>query len=232
VYTSSPSVIFDGRDQQGLDESTPYARRWLCGYPRSKALAEQVVLSAHRDAGMRTCALRPHLIWGPGDRHLVPRLLQRAAARRLVQVGRGANLIDMVYIDNVVDAHMLAAEALEGRAAGGQAYFITQGEPVGCWQWINDLLALAGLPAVSRRIPFRVAWYAGRCLESTYRRFHIGADPPMTRFLAAQLARSHYYTIERARRDLGYEPRVSTREGMSRLAGDLASMACATTGTH
>ena len=158
VYTSSPSVTFDGTDQHGIDESAPYASRWLCHYPHSKALAEAAVL-AEDQSRMQTCALRPHLIWGPGDRHLVGRLIQRSRQGRLRRVGDGTNRIDMIYIDNAAAAHLQAAAALRpGGAICGRAYFISQGEPVNCWEWIDQLLALAGRPPVTRSISCRRAW--------------------------------------------------------------------------
>lgn len=218
VFTSSPSVTFDGRDQQGVDESAPYPSRWLAHYPHSKALAEQQVLQANGRGELLTCALRPHLIWGPGDRQLIPRLLKQATTGRLRQVGDGTNRIDTIYIDNAVDAHLLAAEALRpGSPAAGQAYFISQGEPVNCWQWINQLLAVAQLPPVRRRISLPAAWWLGWLLERLYHLWPTQNEPPMTRFLAAQMARHHYFDIRRARRDLGYQPRISLPEGMQRL---------------
>lgn len=222
VYTSSPSVTFDGADQCGVDESAPYARRWLAHYPHSKALAEQEALSANGRGELLTCALRPHLIWGPRDRHLIPRLLARARGGRLRRVGDGTNLIDVVYVENAADAHLQAADALApGSPVAGRAYFITQGEPVNCWQWIDEILALAGLAPVSKSVSLRAAWRVGAVFEAVYGLLRLRGDPPMTRFLAAQLATSHYFDISRAKADFGYEPRVSTAEGMRRLAGDM-----------
>lgn len=221
VYTSSPSVTFAGGDQRGVDERAPYPGRWLCHYPHTKALAEQAVLAANW-SGLATCALRPHLIWGPRDRQLVPRLLDRARRGRLVRVGSGQNLIDMVYIDNAARAHLLAAEALSANSpVAGKAYFITQGEPMNCWQWIDELLALVGLEPVHRSISYRAAWLAGAAMEAAFGLFRFPGEPPMTRFLAAQLGRDHYFDISRARADFGYEPRVSTADGMQRLAAAL-----------
>ncbi len=222
VYTSSPSVTFDGSDQRGVDESAPYPTRWLAHYPHSKALAEQEVLAANGRDGLVTCALRPHLIWGPRDRHLIPRLLARARSGRLRRVGDGTNLIDTVYAENAADAHLQAADALApGSPVAGRAYFITQGEPVNCWGWINELLDMAGLGPVQRSISLRAAWRLGAVFENVYRLLRLRGEPPMTRFLAAQLARSHYFDITRARNDFGYEPRISTAEGIKRLAADL-----------
>ena len=224
VYTSSPSVTFDGSDQAGVDEAVPYPQRWLCHYPHTKALAEQRVLYANGQDGLLTCALRPHLIWGPRDRHLIPRLLQRAAAGQLRRVGDGTNLIDMVYVENAAQAHLEAADALEqGSPVGGCAYFISQGEPVNCWQWINQILALAGLPPVTKSISFAAAWRIGAILEAAYRVGRVAREPRMTRFLAAQLARHHYFDIRRARTYLGYSPQIATTEGMRQLADELSS---------
>jgi 2-alkyl-3-oxoalkanoate reductase len=219
VYTSSPSVTFDGRAQEGVDESVPYPRRWLCHYPHSKALAEERVLAANGSGGLLTCALRPHLIWGPGDRHLIPRLLARAEQGRLRRVGAGDNLIDMVYVDNAAVAHLQAADALApGSAVAGRAYFISQGEPVNCWQWIDRILGLAGLAPLRRSISLAAAWRLGALLETGYRLARVQSEPPMTRFLAAQLGLSHYFDIRRARADFSYNPQIDTEEGMRRLA--------------
>jgi len=221
VFTSSPSVVFDGADQCGIDESAPYPKRWLCHYQHSKALAERHALEASGRGGLLTCALRPHLVWGPGDRHLVPGLIQRRRANRLWQVGDGSNRIDTIYIDNAAEAHLLAAQSLvPGAAAAGRAYFISQGEPIHCWQWINQILALVGLAPTPRRISLRAATWLGAAMEGLFRIVPGAGEPPLTRFIAAQLGRSHFYDISRAKRDLGYEPRVSTAEGMRRLAAD------------
>jgi nucleoside-diphosphate-sugar epimerase len=222
VYTSSPSVTFDGGDQCGVDESVPYASRWLCHYPHSKALAERHVLEANGRDGLLTCALRPHLIWGPGDHHLIPRLVDRARRGRLRRVGDGTNLIDMVHVENAALAHVQAAAALvPGGPACGRAYFISQGEPVNCWEWIDQVLALAGVSPVTQSLSFGAAWRVGATLEAAWRVLRLRGEPPMTRFLAAQLAKSHYFNIDRARADFGYQPRVSTDEGMRRLGESL-----------
>lgn len=223
VYTSSPSVTFDGGDQSGVDESVPYPTSWLCHYPHTKALAEQEVLDANGRDGLFTCSLRPHLIWGPRDQHLVPRLLARARSGKLRIVGDGSNVVDMVYADNAAAAHLQAADHLErGSPVCGSVYFISQGEPVNCWQWINEILELARLPPIGKAISFRAAWRLGAAMEVVYRCLRIRSEPRMTRFLAAQLAKDHYFDISRARSDFGYSPQVSTAEGMARLAGELA----------
>lgn len=230
VYTSSPSVAFAGEDQRGVDESAPYDFGWMeehsAFYSSTKAAAEQTVLAANCDT-FRTCALRPHLIWGPRDTHLIPRLLARARAGRLRRVGDNANLVDITYVENAAAAHVRAADALakdanEGTAAeaaspGGRAYFVSQGEPVNCWQWIDEILALANLPPVAKSISATAAGHIGSVCESVYRLLQLRGEPPMTRFLASQLSTSHWFDISAAKRDFGYEPRVSTAEGMQRL---------------
>ena len=220
VYSSSPSVTFDGSEQCHIDESVPYASRWLCHYPHSKALAEQEVLAANGNGGLATCALRPHLIWGPRDQHLIPRLLRRAASGQLRRVGDGSNLIDMVYVENAAEAHVQAAQALDSPRAvvAGRAYFISQGEPVNCWDWINEILGLAQLPPVEKSISFRAAWAIGAGLEGLHLLRGSSVEPRMTRFLAAQLAKSHYFNIQRARDDFGFAPRIPTDDAMRRLA--------------
>jgi len=222
VYTSSPSVIYDGQDHRGANETLAYPTRYLCHYPHSKALAERAVLAANATHGLATTALRPHLIWGPRDNHLVPRLLARAKAGKLRRVGPGDNLISMSYVENAAHAHILAAERLAPESpVAGQAYFINEPEPVNLWQWIDELLALAGLPPVQKSISRRLAYAAGAVLEAAYRVLPLAGEPPMTRFLAQQLGGSHYYDVCRAARDFGYQAIVSVEEGMQRLKRDL-----------
>ena len=217
VYTSTPSVVFGVEDLCGVDESCPYPSHYLAEYPKTKAIAERAVLAAN-GATLATVALRPHLIWGPGDPHLIPRVIRRARAGRLTQIGDGTNLVDITYIDNAASAHLLAATALHpGAACAGRAYFISQGEPVALWPWLGGILAAVGAPAVTRSMSYRGGRIVGSLFETLYRLAWISREPPMTRFLATQLAKSHYFCIDAARRDLGYEPLVTTAEGLERL---------------
>ena len=223
VYTSSPSVVFAGKDEAGIDESTPYPSKYLTHYPRTKAMAEQLVMRAN-SAELATVSLRPHLIWGPGDNHLVPRLIQRAQAGQLRQVGAGKNLVDATYIDNAADAHLLAADRLEaGSAASGRAYVISNNEPLPLWELINRLLACAGLPPVQRQISAQTAYLAGGFLERIWSLIGRQDEPRMTRFVALQLSTSHWFRLDAARRDLGYFPQVSVAEGLRRLAESMAT---------
>jgi nucleoside-diphosphate-sugar epimerase len=221
IFTSSPSVTFAGHDEAGIDESAPYPARYLCAYPETKARAEQAVLAAN-DASLQTVALRPHLIWGPGDTQLVPRIVARARAGRLRIVGSGQNRVDSVYIDNAADAHLLAADELAGEGkCAGKPYFITNGEPLPMAVLLNRILEAAGDPPVTRQISARAAYALGAALEVLYGLLGREAEPPMTRFVARQLAAAHWYDIGAAQRDFGYLPTVSIDEGMERLARDL-----------
>ena len=226
VYTSSPSVTFDGGHQINTNETAPYPRKWLCHYPHTKALAERHVLESNDPkSGLMACALRPHLIWGPGDRHLIPRLLDRARSGKLRRVGDGTNQIDTIYVENAALAHVLAAEAMDPDSpVCGSAYFLSQGEPVNCWSWINEILELAGIPRIKRSISYYWAYRIGLGFETYYEMFDIKTEPRMTRFLAAQLAKSHYFDISRAQRDFGYYPKVSTIEGMQKLGESIVGM--------
>ncbi len=222
VYTSTPSVVFRGGDLAGVDEGAPYADRFLCHYAATKVLAEKMVLGAN-GRKLLTTALRPHLVWGPGDTNLIPRLLARGRSRQLKIVGAGENLVDISYIDNVATAHLLAAENLENSAsAAGQAYFISQGEPVNLWRWINELFTRLGIPRVTSQVSFGKAYAAGFVFEKLYSLLGRSEEPPMTRFLAEQLAKSHWFSLEKARRDFGYRPEVSTAEGVDRLVAWLS----------
>ena len=215
VYTSSPSVIFNGTDMEGADESLPYPDSFHAHYPKTKALAEEYVANAAKD-GLMTIILRPHLIWGPGDNHLVPRIIERA--KRLVRIGNGKNLVDTIYIDNAAYAHILAADRLEeNHKLSGNIYFISQGEPIPLWDMIDNILKAAGLSRVKYSMPRRAAWLIGAAAEFLYKIFNITGEPPMTRFVADELATAHWFDISAARRDLGYIPAVSIEEGLRRL---------------
>ena len=221
VYTSSPSVVFSGRDLENADESLPYPTHFLAPYPQTKARAEQLVRAAN-NATLATVALRPHLIWGPGDNHLVPRILARGRAGQLRRIGNRPNRVDSIYIDNAADAHLLAAEKLSPNSAvAGRAYFLSNGEPLPLWTLVNRILAAGNLPPVTRTIPAPIAHAAVAVLETLHRVFRLRSEPRMTRFLAHELSTAHWFNLAAARRDLGYEPRVSIDEGMRRLAASL-----------
>lgn len=215
VHTSSPSVVFDGRDMEGVDETVPYPERYHAAYPRTKAMAEREVLHAVQK-GLSAVILRPHLIWGPEDNHLVPRILERA--EKLAVIGSGRNRVDVLYIDNAVQAHVLAAEKLkEHPFLSGRIYFISQGEPINLWEMINRILEAGGKQPLKRSIPTSAAYAVAACMEAGYRLFGVEREPRLTRFVVRELATSHWFDISAARRDLGYVPEVSIDEGLIRL---------------
>jgi nucleoside-diphosphate-sugar epimerase len=215
VFTSSPSVVFDGRDTEGVNEAAPYPDRFHAAYPRSKALAEQLVLAAN-GKDLATVSLRPHLIWGPRDPHLVPRILLRA--KKLRRIGGINKRVDSVYIDNAADAHVRAVQRLRpGSAVSGRTYFITNGEPRPLWDLVSAILATADLPPVSRNTSRAVARWTARLLEGVYGLFGFDSEPPLTRFVVKELTTAHWFDIRAARRDLGYQPCVSIDQGLSKL---------------
>ncbi len=218
VYTSTPSVAFAGVDQEGSDETAPYPQKFLAAYPKTKAAAEQALLRVNGPA-LSTVALRPHLIWGPGDTQLTPRLIERARAGRLRIVGSGQQKVDATYVDNAAHAHVLALDRLAGGAAcAGKAYYITNAEPWPIGAIMNGILEAAGAPIVTKRISAGAAYAAGVACEAIYMALRKSEEPPMTRFVARQLGTAHWYDISAAQRDLGYAPLVTMREGLDRLA--------------
>jgi 2-alkyl-3-oxoalkanoate reductase len=219
VFTSSPSVAQTDSGCAGGDESQPIPATHRTHYQASKALSEARVLAANAPE-LGTVALRPRLVWGPGDRHLVPRLVARAEQGRLRLVDGGGAAVDSTVIDNAVDAHVLAADALDGEssACAGKAYFISNGEPRPMGTLINQLLEASGAPTVDKGISGRFAFVLGAGLEAIWTVFRLGGEPPMTRFLARQLSTPNWYDLSAAARDLGYRPAVSLDEGLERLA--------------
>lgn len=221
VYTSTPSVVFNGRSIAGQDETLPYGTNIPCPYPTTKVIAEKAVLSAHDQppGHLKTVALRPHLIWGNDDPNLVPRVLERARVGKLRIVGNGDNRVDLTHVDNVVDAHLLAEAALDRSESnpGGKAYFISNGEPVKLWDWINELLEKHDIPQIHRKISLVNARRIGAIMEFAWKLLRLKGEPPMTRFVASELAKDHWFDISAAKRDLGYQPRIDMAEGMTRL---------------
>ena len=217
VYTSSPSVVFSGGDMEGVNESAPYPKRYLTAYPKTKAIAEQMVLNAN-DENLATVSLRPHLIWGPGDNHLVPRILARAKAGKLRKIGSRDVLVDSVYIDNAASAHILALDRLNFNSpCSGKAYFISNGEPWKLWDLVNEIILAGKGNVVNKTVSVSLAYFMGWLFEIIYTISRKHAEPPMTRFLAKELSTSHWFDISNARNDLGYVPIITIREGLDRL---------------
>ncbi|GIU01967.1 2-alkyl-3-oxoalkanoate reductase [Shewanella algidipiscicola] len=225
VYTSTPSVTFAGVDEAFIDETQPYAASYLNYYAESKARAEQQVVAANGQVLadgklLKTVSLRPHLIWGPEDPHLVPRVIARARAKRLKLVGRDDKLVDTIYIANAAYGHLLAALALydDAPSCAGQCYFLSNDEPITMAAMLNKILACAHLPAVTQRVPANLAYGVGALLEGVYWLLGKQQEPIMTRFVAKQLSTSHYFDIAAAKKDLGYQPLISIDDGMVLLA--------------
>ena len=221
VYTSSPSVIFSGRDMEGVDESVPYPKSYSAEYPRTKALAEQCLLAAN-SRNLATVALRPHLLWGPNDTQLTKAILERGRAGALMRIGDRDPLVDFTYVENAAFAHVLAADNLEpGAPISGKPFFISQDEPVPLWSFINRLLAAGSLPPVGRTVSPRVAYGLAAILEFIYRTLPLRGEPRLTRFLVEELSTAHWFDITAARQELGYLPIVSIEEGLSLLCASL-----------
>ena len=220
VFTSSPSVCFDGHDHVRATD-LPRAGSFLAHYPRTKARAEELALAANSPE-LATCALRPHLVFGPRDPHLLPRVVQRARAGKLPIVGDGSNEVSVTFVDNAAAAHVAAADRLEpGAAHAGRAYFLGQEQPVELWPWINRILAALDVPPLERRVSLGTASAAGRVCELLWSALPLPGQPPMTRFVARQLATSHSYDMAPARRDFGYVEEVGLEEATERAIADL-----------
>jgi nucleoside-diphosphate-sugar epimerase len=218
VFTGSPSVVFDGRDVEGWNESAPYPQRFDSHYSRTKALAEEMVLAADHDR-LSTVSLRPHLIWGPGDRHLLPRIVARARAGRLYRIGDANKPVDATFIDDAVEAHILAAVQLSPISdIAGKAYFLSADDPRPIWEIVDRMLAAAGLPPTKKSVPLGAAMAAAGACEASWRFLGLSSEPPLTRFLVSQLTTAHWFDVSAAKNDLGWAPRVGLDEGMERLA--------------
>ncbi len=225
VYTSSPSVVFDGRDMEGVNESVPYPPRHDAAYPQSKMVAEKMVRAANSPT-LATVALRPHLIWGPGDNHLVPRIVERGRAGKLRRIGTKVKLIDSTYIDNAADAHIRAGDRLNAKSPlAGKAYFISNGEPMPIWDLINGILAAADEKPVMKVTSVAMAYAAGWFFEKYYGLLGKTDDPPMTRFLASELSTAHWFDIGAAQRDFAYKPSVTIDQGLRKLTTVFAAAA-------
>jgi nucleoside-diphosphate-sugar epimerase len=220
IYTSTPSVVFNGQPIRGGDESLPYGKNWLCHYAHTKAIAEEEALAANSES-LKIVALRPHLIFGPGDPHLLPRVIASVQAGRLKIVGDGRSRVDVSYVGNVADAHLNAFDALTAGTGAGQAYFISQGESVELWPWVNSILEGLDHAPLTTKIPLPVAYAVGALCEGLWKVLGRRDEPPITRFVAVELAKDHYFDISAARRDLGYLAHTPMAEALNQTILDL-----------
>jgi nucleoside-diphosphate-sugar epimerase len=207
VLVSSPSVTLDGADQVETDETKAYPRKFLSAYQLTKKLAEDIA----NDAGgqIEVVILRPKAIFGPGDRALLPRLVAAARSGHLRQIGDGANLVDVTYVGNVVDALRLAANAPK---APGHTYIITNGEHIPLWPLLRRVLAAAGCDPHLRSAPWPIAYGVATLMEWKARCTHV--EPPLTRYSVTLLGKTQTYSIAAARRDLGYAPLISVDDAI------------------
>ena len=217
IYTSTPSVVFEKESLNGVNETTPYSKKFLTHYAQTKSIAEKLVLSAHCES-LLTVALRPHLIFGPGDMNLIPRIIKAQQQGKLKIVGDGTNLVDVIYVENAAEAHVMALEKLEfGHPISGKVYFLGQG-PINLWDFINKVLLNAELPKVTKKITLQRAYALGFCIECILKFLRIyKIHPPMTRFVALQLSKSHYFSHKNIETDLGFKPKFSIDEGIDKL---------------
>lgn len=220
VYTSTPSVVFNGQSFRGEGNELPYGKNWLCHYAHTKAIAEQEALGANSER-MKVVALRPHLVFGPGDPHLLPRVIESVKAGRLKIVGDGRNQVDVSFVKNVASAHLAALDALEAGRGAGKAYFISQGEPVAIWPWLNRVLEGLGHPPLQKKLPLPLAYAAGGMAELVWKLLKKSGEPPITRFVAVELAKDHYFNVGQARDDLGFEPAHTMEEALEATIEDL-----------
>lgn len=217
VHTSSPSVVHAGGDITGADESLPLATEFSAPYPQTKAEAERLVMAANGDK-LKTTALRPHLIWGPGDPHILPRLRDKAKGGKLA-LPAPDKIIDTVFVENAALAHVMALQELTGTArCAGKAYFVTNNEPMPQGEIIGKLLAALGIDVKIRAVPATIAMTAGTLCESAWRTFNLKGEPPVTRFSVEQLATAHWFNTAAAEKDFGYIPPTSIAEGLKILS--------------
>lgn len=214
IYTSTPSVVF-GKDYiENADETLPYPEWFLTFYAQTKAMAEKIILSSH-SKNFQVACIRPHLIFGPGDPHIIPRIIARAKKRKLIQVGSGQNLVDVIHVTNAAHAHLCAFNyLLESKEHGGKAYFVGQERPVPLWWFIHKILEYKRLPPISKSISVKFAYTIGLVMEIVFRLLPFLGEPPMTRFLAMQLGASHYFNQSQAIQDLAYRPKLSIEDGL------------------
>jgi nucleoside-diphosphate-sugar epimerase len=214
VHVSSPSVAHAGTALVGVGAGPADPARARGRYSRSKAVAELDALAADSPA-LAVLAVRPHLVWGPGDTQLVGRIVERARAGRLPVIGSGAALIDTTHVDNAAAALVAAVDACG--PVHGEALVVSNGEPRPVAEVLGRLCRAAGVPGPHGRVPFGAAWAAGAAAEGVWAVTRRRSVPPLTRFLAEQLATAHWFDQRRTRAALGWRPTVTLDEGFARL---------------
>ena len=220
VYTSTPSVVFNIKSHKGGNETLQYGKRWLCAYAETKAIAEKYLLASHGD-DLKVCALRPHLIFGPGDPHLLPRVVDAVRKKRLKIIGDGRNLVDVTYVKDAAYAHRIALDLLINGKIGGSSYFISQGSPVYLWDWLNEILTKLNMPIIKSRIPLWSAYSLAFVLETIWGILKLNNEPPMTRFAAIELSKDHFFDITKAKKELNFYPQYNMKDALDETLMDL-----------
>lgn len=222
VYISSASAVYEGRDIENGDETLPYSRISQAPYADSKIAAEKTVLQAAAEGRVAACAIRPHVVFGPGDARFIPAIVEKARQGKLSrEVGDRSKLSDFTYITNLVDGVQAAVERLSADSpVNAQAYFITNGEPMAFFEFVERFLLALGYPAIKGRVPYWLAYAAAAVAEGidTLRGGTLGQENGLTRFAVQYMNTHHYFSVEKARRDLGYTPAVNLDEGIALTA--------------
>ena len=226
VHVSSPSVAHSGQSLVGAPAGPADPEHARGHYARSKAQAELIALGAN-SASMSVVAIRPHLIWGPGDTQLVGRIVDRARSGRLAIVGSGASLIDTIYIDNAAEALVAALD--RAPELGGRAFVVTNGQPRPVREVLDRIVMAAGVERPRIKVPYRVAHTGGLVVDRVWEHRKIESDPPMTSFLAEQLGTAHWFDQRETRRALKWRPKVTMEEGFRRLAASFQDEAATKT---
>lgn len=221
VHVSTPSVAHAGEPLVGAGPGPADPLAAKGHYARTKARAEQLALEA-ADA-LAVVAIRPHLVWGPGDTQLIGRIVDRARSGRLALVDEGAALIDTTYVDNAVDALVAALDRAAADEVHGRAFVVSNGQPRTVAELLSRICGAAGLPAPHRHVPLPVAYAGGTIAEKVWAKLQRTDDPPMTAFLAEQLATAHWFDQREVHAALQWHPRVGLDEGFERLAAWFAA---------
>jgi len=219
IYTSTPSVVFGKDNLNGVNESCKYPSKYLTHYAKTKSLAERYLLSLGEENKLKLIAIRPHLIWGKGDPHILPRLLERASKNKLKVLGDGENQVDIIHVSNAAHAHLLALRKLLTQQEYSKVFFVGQNEPVKLWEFTRKLISHKYPNYKLKKVPLLVGYLTGACLEFLYKVLSLKGEPMMTRFVALQLGKSHYFSHQAVQKELGYFELVSTQQGIDQIHG-------------
>lgn len=213
VHCGTEAALMAGKPLVAVDESAPLRPDSRAPYSATKARAEQAVREANRD-GFETVVLRPRFVWGKGDTTLLPEMAAAVESGRFAWLGGGRNLTATTHVENVVEGLLLAAE----RGRPGEAYFVTDGEPVVFREFVTEMLATQGVMPPDRSLPAWTAAPLARIAEAAWKLLPLPGAPPMTTFRAWILTQECTIDISKARRELGYEPVISREQGLAELA--------------